>query len=135
MAVAVWIRCMYLLPLNFCNWCHATVLKTALHTIDWKSSNLPLAPWFLPPMHPTQENLGLTPKTHRPLISVCAVAPTDFQEDWFCTHWFLENLILDPKFLYKSAIFFSFSSKHEFCAHSFEILMRTLEHNERVGFL
>ena len=25
-----------------------------------------------------------------------AAAPTDFEEDWFCTHWFWGNLILDP---------------------------------------
>ena len=49
----------------------------------------------------------------RGFVSVGAAAPTDFEEDWFCTHWFWENLILYPHFLFTKVPFTSsFVSKY-----------------------
>ena len=38
------------------------------------------------------------------LCTVGSAAFTDFQEEWFCTHWFWRNLILYPALLYKSLL-------------------------------
>ena len=68
---------------------------------------------------------------YRALVSVGGVgeaAPTDFEEDWFCTHWFWGNLIFTLIFCTKMPLSLVCWVNMEICTHNSEILTTTLHY-------